>query len=101
MNALAIKPSAADEFAEVVAWYESQQPGLGFRFESLAKACIDRACERPIAFPLFHAALRRVIVGPFKFAVVYAVEPGRIVVVAIVDLRANPRTIAFRLREEP
>lgn len=101
MRRLNVKPQAADELAEVVAWLEAQELGLGRRFEPLAKAALDRACDYPTSFPVFSGELRRILVSPFKFGVIYAIEPDRIVVVAVLDLKRDPRTIDFRLREEP
>lgn len=100
MKSLAIKPRAVEEFAEVVAWLEAEKPRLGFRFESLAKIGLNQACEFPTSYPVFTGRLRRILVAPFKYGLIYAAEPERIVVVAIVDLRRDPQTIESRLREE-
>ena len=100
MKSLAVKPRAANELAEVVAWLERERDGLGRRFERLAQAELGRACEFPLAYPVFVGAFRRIMVDPFKYGLIYVVEAERIVLVAIVDLRREPRTIERRLREE-
>lgn len=97
---LVLRRDAADELIAMTGWLNSQTAGLGDRFAATVKRNLDRACEFPLSFPVFHREHRRILASPFKCGVLYLVDADAIVVTAIIDLRRDPRTIAFWLREE-
>jgi plasmid stabilization system protein ParE len=51
----------------------------------------------PEQFPRKHRQFRRAIIRRTYFGVFYVIEPGRTTIVAVLDLRQNPRGIRERL----
>jgi plasmid stabilization system protein ParE len=96
-------PEARAEFDAAADWYEGEQRGLGVAFVAAVEEAVGRLAAAPLAgAPLTAAALtagpldadagelRRVFVHRFPYAVLYAAEPARLLIVAIAHLRRRP-----------
>jgi plasmid stabilization system protein ParE len=82
-----IQPRAEAEAEEAAAWYEAEQPGLGFEFLLELDAAIERAAETPLAYaPVFMGA-RRVLTRRFPFAVYFICEYDVVEIFAILHQR--------------
>ena len=85
-----VRPEASLESREAHAWYEEQRPGLGERFEAALDACFDEIRQRPYAFPLVTAHVRRARVARFPYLVFYEVAEAEIVVHSVFHSSRNP-----------
>ncbi len=83
-------PEASAEFTAAVEWYEGERPGLGAAFAAAVQQTVHQAAETPLAGAPVGAALRRVLVPAFPYAVWYAVEPTRLWIVAVAHFRRRP-----------
>ena len=81
--------SAEEEMTEAARMYEDQAVGLGERFLDEVEGCVDLLRDRPYigrrvgqfrSFPL----------RKFPFALIYALEDGDLVVVAVSHHRRRP-----------
>ena len=88
---------AEAKFAEAVDYYNQQFPGLGYEFAAEVKATFDRMAAVPNAWPLFSRRCRRCFVNRFPYGVLYQVLQDRILVLAIMHLRRDPRRWEERL----
>jgi len=56
--------SARRELDEAYQWYETQQPGLGFRYIREVEHCSRMILRFPLAAPEIATGIRRVLVPP-------------------------------------
>ncbi|MBK6980697.1 MAG: type II toxin-antitoxin system RelE/ParE family toxin [Betaproteobacteria bacterium] len=71
-------------------FYELAAPSLGHDFLDDIQHAIDTVLERPeLGAPVAHG-FRRVLVRRFPYSLIYAVEVGHIVVVAVAHQRRRP-----------
>ena len=88
---------AQAEVDDAVLWYDSQTQGLGLQFLD----DLDRAIRRIVAFPLSHADieedLRRCLLSRFPYGIIYGLDFGTVVIVAVAHLHREPRYWIDRL----
>lgn len=92
-----ITESASDDIADGHLFYEFQEEGLGYYFESTILTNIRSldiyAGIHEIHFEKYH----RMIATHFPYAIFYQVEADTVRVYAVLDTRRNPDTINDRL----
>ena len=89
-HTLEFRPEAERELEEAVAWYESQQPGLGDAFLNRIETALERISDFPLAGPAVHDDVRRHLLDRFPHSILYIVEETGIVIVAIFHGRRDP-----------
>jgi plasmid stabilization system protein ParE len=67
-------------------------------YEALDKA-LGRLADFPEAGPVYHNAIRRILVGGFPVGVFYVSGFQRIMVLALLDLRRDPDRIRSEIAE--
>lgn len=84
--------SAAEaEFLEIVRYYESSVPGLGYAFTTQIESKLQWVCEQPGAGARVGALGLRVIrLRRFPFSVIYRATSDRVQVLAIAHERREP-----------
>jgi len=98
--------SQAVEFLEFVeddiryarAYYDSWQSGGGERFHEKFKEAVSWIGWNPELFPKKYGRFRRAIIRRTYFGMYFVIESGVTTVVAVLDLRQNPRIIERMLR---
>lgn len=83
-------PDALSEFTAAAQFYAERQPGLELRFIENVEAAIQRICETPRAWRIFDGEIRRCLVRVFPYAVLYSVEPERVLVLAVMHCHREP-----------
>jgi len=78
------------ELDQAVNWYESQAPGLGNAFLIEALSAADRATRFPEAWNPLEVGVRRCRLSRFPYALIYTVEEGEILVLAVAHLHRRP-----------
>ena len=73
--------------------YEDYQTGRGEVFLRHVDAAVGLILRNPKIGPVYEEPYRRMLVRDFPFGIFYQIQPARIVVVAIIDLRQNPRVV--------
>ncbi len=76
-------------------WYESQVPGLGLDLADEVQRALDVIAESPSTWPLWPGIpetlnVRRFLLTGFPFAIAYALEADRVVILAVAHLRRRP-----------
>jgi hypothetical protein len=74
---------AENEFLGAVAFYETQEVGLGGEFMSEALAAIGRIVERPLSWPKYTENTRRHFTRRFPYSIVYSIESDIVVIWAV------------------
>lgn len=92
---LRILPEAWDEGLAAFDWYEMQQTGLGERFLSEIRRAFGAIEEFPLSFPRWESYLgteeiRWSSLKRFQYVIIFIVEGGEIVVLAISHAHRHP-----------
>ncbi len=90
--------AAQTELDEAFNWYETQQLNLGVQFLTE----FDAAIRRIVAYPKSYALLgsdniRRCLIKRFPYGVLYGIDAGTIVIVAVAHLHRKPNYWIDRL----
>lgn len=84
-------PEAEAEHLKQVAYYESQQPGLGASYIAEVAAALEYICEAPQRFPVARPpALRRLGLMRFPFTIFFREVADEVQVVAVAAHRRRP-----------
>lgn len=73
--------------------YEEFQAGRGEIFLRHLDAALTLLRQHPELAPVYAGRYRRLLVRDFPYGIFYVIQPTRIVVSAILDLRQNPEAI--------
>ncbi|MHB1360120.1 MAG: hypothetical protein ACYCWC_11135 [Rhodocyclaceae bacterium] len=93
-----IARSAETDLLEGFAFYEEQQVGIGEYFLDSLFADIDALTLFAGIHPRPDGRLHRTLAKRFPFAIYYDLQDDIATVVAVLDCRQNPASIAERLR---
>ena len=77
--------------------HEEVQTGRGEIFMRQLDAALSLLRMHPEIAPVYAGPYRRMLIRDFPYGVFYQVQPNRIVVVAIMDLRQDPKSIRRKL----
>ena len=78
------------EFHESIAFYESEQKGLGEKFENEIKSTISRIKQSPKMYPNINIQVKKCIVNKFPFNILYSIEKGYILIIAVAHHHREP-----------
>lgn len=84
--------TAARELAKAVAWYDSQQFGLGRDLINEAQAAVERLRPDPASWPEIVRHFRRVPLQRFPYSIIFRIDErnDRIVIVAFAHASRRP-----------
>lgn len=71
-------------------YYENRRLGLGTEFIDETERCIMLAAEQPLAYPILHNSMRRIVTRRFPFTIYFCLEEKQIVITAIFHSSRNP-----------
>ncbi len=89
-------PEANADLREGLAWYENIHADLDLRFALAMEAAVEVIAQSPRRFQIVHGEIRRAGVKRFPYVLLFKVENNRIVVIACMHGRHNPRRWKFR-----
>lgn len=78
------------ELDEAIRWYQTQASGLGDVFLIEVLAAADRIAHHPDAWQLLDEGVRRCRLNRFPYGLIYAVENGDVLVLAVAHLHRRP-----------
>ena len=91
-------PEARTDFKNAAAEYATENPELGQRFYRHIDSLIADVEKHPTLFRIFRPpSARRHFHRPFPYAVVYALKPDHIWILAVAHFRQAPQYWAHRL----
>jgi plasmid stabilization system protein ParE len=89
---------AADaELTEAIRYYDEKAPGLGDRFLATVKAATRRIEEYPEIAPVIDYGVRAKVVPSFPYRLMYVIDAGELVIVAVAHGSQRPAYWADRL----
>lgn len=83
-------PEARLEYRQAAAYYEGRRPGLGAAFTLEVEATIQRILETPERWQVIEQDVRRCLTRPFPYGILYTVEQGFVLIIAIMHLHRKP-----------
>lgn len=83
-------PEALAEFRAAAEYYETQQTGLGERFANAVETVVAHVVAAPGSWRVIEDDIRRCLTKVFPYAVLYSIEPGYILIVAVMHCRREP-----------
>ena len=87
---LIILGQAEQEFAESITYYESKEPGLGWRFRNEVAEAVNRILRHPQLPRLRPKGYRRVNLNAFPHYIAYVIREDTIWIVAIAHAYRRP-----------
>lgn len=86
----AFHPSAKMELIETIHYYETCRTGLGAEFAKEVYSTVQRITEFPEAWSPLTTNTRRCLTRRFPYGVIYQIEEGQILIIAIMQLNREP-----------
>ncbi len=86
-----IRPEAESDIYDAYQWYETQRKGLGEDFLLCIEDALSRASRNPIIYSVVYKEVRRVLIHRFPFGVFFIDDEERILVLAVLHARRNPK----------
>lgn len=89
---LTVRRPARDDIREARTWYEGQREGLGEEFLAAVEEALERLRQTPEMHQVIYRDVRRRMVQRFPYGIYYRVLVDRVVVIAVVHGRRDPKT---------
>ena len=89
--------AARGETLAATDFYEKQAKGLGAAFISEVEESVDRMSDNPESGAPYTGNCRRILLRRFPFNVIYTVDDGGILIVAVAHQRRKPGYWSERL----
>ncbi|WKZ11950.1 MAG: type II toxin-antitoxin system RelE/ParE family toxin [Gammaproteobacteria bacterium] len=83
-------PQAREELAAAIAFYEAESPGLGQDLAREARRLCSRILESPFAGVEIRPGIRRRLMRRFPYAILYGIDRGDVLIVAVAHQRRRP-----------
>lgn len=97
-HAVIVRPDASHDATSAANWYENRLDGLGTRFLNELDEAINAISGHPLRYPVYHRKVRRIRLERFPYAVFYVVGDANVVVLGVLHLHRNPRSMRKTLR---
>ena len=94
-----LRQSAERDLEAIGDWYARLRPGLGADFREAVDEAISRVASNPFLYADLYRGNRRVLLRRFQYALWYRVVGDRVIFLACIHGRRDPRLIRERLRE--
>ena len=96
---LKLLTAAKSDVADAIAYYNSEEPGLGSQFAAEVRKTIERVLQFPNAWASVSKRVRRCQVNRFPYSVFYSLKNDIVVVIAVLHNHREPRTWQTRVED--
>jgi toxin ParE1/3/4 len=83
-------PDALTEYADATLYYDERLPGLGADFTTEVDTAIKRIIEVPDRWHCVEEDVRRYLLHRFPYGILYTIEEGYVLIVAVMHLSREP-----------
>lgn len=88
---IVFRPQAEAEITEAADWYEAQRQGLGQDFLRKVDQTISTVADNPLRFRTILRETRRAPLQRFPYGILYRIRNEKILIVAYMHVRRDPR----------
>lgn len=92
-------PETREKCRAAAGHYATQQTGLGERFIAAVESCIAHITDAPFSWRIVEDDIRRCLTKVFPYAVLFSIEDGYILIVAVMHCHREPGY--WRHRRQP
>jgi plasmid stabilization system protein ParE len=96
---LKLLTAAKTDAAGAIAYYNSEEPGLGSEFAAEVRKTLERILQFPNAWTSVSKRVRRCQVNRFPYGVFYSLKNDVVVVIAVLHNHREPRTWQTRVED--
>lgn len=86
-----VRPEAEADLTAAKAWYETHRQGLARKFRLRVAEAFERISNMLELHAELYNGVRRSFIQQFPYAVFYRVEENRVVVIAVLHTRRDPK----------
>ena len=86
-----VRRLAERDLEEAEDWYNGQQSDLDAEFRGVVSDLFERLADNPRIYPRVHGNVHRVVLRRFPYLVYFVIEGSRVVILAVLDSRRDPR----------
>jgi len=90
MKPIVFHAEAEEELQSAEEFYESLSEGLGVRFLDEVEQGLAAIAESPDMWPVLSGQIRRFLLRPFPYGLLYRALPERVLVLAVMHLHREP-----------
>ena len=83
-------PEALDEYEDAARYFAGCQDGLELRFIACVETALHQISDAPARWRPFEEDVRRCLVRVFPYAVLYSIESGYVLIIAIMHCNRDP-----------
>ena len=89
---LILLPRAVDDIALATNWSDSKEHGLGTRFESAMRSCLESIEHFPESFPLVYRDVRQAMLKHFPYGTYFRIVDSTVFVHRVIHHSRHQRT---------
>jgi plasmid stabilization system protein ParE len=97
MHRIITSPNAIQDIQSALHWYDAIQEQLRRKLADELDRHFTRLSEAPRQFPVAFRDVRRAVVSRFPYSIYFFIEPGTVVVIAVMHNRRDPSLWQSRL----
>lgn len=83
-------PAALAEYQEAARYYAGCQEGLELRFMASVETVVRQIAAAPDRWRILERDVRRCLTKVFPYAILYTIEPDRVLIVAVMHCHREP-----------
>ena len=91
MTPILVRPAAAADIEEAVAWYGRLDASLADRFLAAVEGTVAKIAANPTMYSVIHRDIRRALVERFPYGIYYRIYPDVVVILACMHARRDPK----------
>ena len=92
-----VRPEAENDLMETFTWYEDKIEGLGYNFLLRVESGLKFIERNPKICPVEYKETRKHLIKRFPYKIIYLIKKERIIILAVIHGRRNPKIIKKRV----
>lgn len=91
ISSVIIRPEAEEDIKEAFQWYDKKHIELGKDFLHCVEEGIKKIRNNPQLYPIVYRNIRRILIRRFPFCIFFIETPDKLVILAVIHGRRNPK----------
>jgi toxin ParE1/3/4 len=86
-----VRPLARLDVLEAIEWYSERSREIGAEFVRVLDAAFESIRQNPAQFPEVDGPIRKAVLRPFPYTVLFTADETEIVVLSVFHVRRDPK----------